>query len=110
FVRSLGGLASLVVLDTSHIQPHAAQAAFLDDALVKARNKPFSFALYHVPLFPSVRHFDKGPSDEGRRHWLPLFDQHALTVAFENHDHALKRTPPLKGGVPAAGTLPLSGG
>lgn len=111
FVRSLGPNASLVVLDTSHVQPHAAQARFLDDALQKAQEKPFRFALYHVPLYPSVRDYDKKPSDEGRVHWMPLFDRHDLTAAFENHDHALKRTPPLEGGVPSAGgTLYLGDG
>lgn len=111
FVRSLGASASLVVLDSAHIQPHAAQRRFLDEALARTRARPFSFALYHVPLFPSVRDFSKQPADQGRLHWMPLFDEHDLTVAFENHDHARKRTPPLEAGVPAAGgTLYLGDG
>jgi acid phosphatase type 7 len=103
FRRRLGGRASLYVLDTGHVAPHGgAQAAWLEEALA-TDEAPLRFALYHVPLYPSVRSFDDAGSAAGRAHWLPLFDRYSLAVAFENHDHALKRTVPLRGGAPAAG-------
>jgi hypothetical protein len=33
-----------------------------------------------------------------RHFWVPLFDKYGLTAAFENHDHAYKRTFPLRSG------------
>jgi hypothetical protein len=68
-------------------------------------------AIYHVPLFPSVRNPNGEYETRGRTYWMPLFDQYGLDVAFENHDHALKRTKLLKGGVEdPAGTLYLGDG
>jgi hypothetical protein len=48
----------------------------------------------------------------GRKAWLPLFDKHQLDVAFENHDHALKRSKLLKNNkvVPKNGTLYVGDG
>jgi hypothetical protein len=33
-----------------------------------------------------------------RKNWLPLFERHGVQLAFENHDHAFKRSKPLRGG------------
>jgi hypothetical protein len=52
-------------------------------------------------------------SVEGKRHWAPVFDEFALTVAFENHDHTFKRTHLLKDGAATgddSGTLYLGDG
>jgi hypothetical protein len=32
---------------------------------------------------------------------VPLFERHGVRLAFENHDHAYKRTHPLRGGARA---------
>lgn len=38
------------------------------------------------------------PSILVREHWIPLFDaQTNIQVAFENHEHTYKRTPPIRG-------------
>ena len=55
------------------------------------------FALYHVPAYPSVRYFRLPESCAIRRHWVPLFERYSVNAAFENHDHAYKRTHPLLG-------------
>jgi acid phosphatase type 7 len=31
-----------------------------------------------------------------RKNWLPLFEQYNVKLAFENHDHAYKRTFPIR--------------
>jgi hypothetical protein len=33
-----------------------------------------------------------------REHWVPLFERFGLDVAFEHHDHAYKRTYPIRAG------------
>ena len=51
----------MFLLDTGHISPHGGeQAAWLDAQLSVQRNVPNKFAVYHVPLYPSVRGFDGG--------------------------------------------------
>ena len=59
---------------------------------------PYVFPIYHVPGYPSVRAFEGSTSVLVREHWAPLFERYGVRVAFENHDHAYKRTVPIKGG------------
>ncbi len=95
--RTFGKNVAMFLLDSGHISPHGGeQAAWLDAQLLAQRKVPNKFAVYHVPLYPSVRAFDGGGSVQGRQAWLPIFDQHHLTTAFEHHDHAFKRTPLLR--------------
>ena len=50
-------------------------------------------------------------SKQGREHWLDLFDRYHLTVGFEHHDHALKRTKPIAAGrVDETGTVYVGDG
>jgi hypothetical protein len=112
FSLPLSDHAALVVLDSGHLTSHENQVPFLRKALTAHAARPLKIATYHIPLYPSVRDPDTTTAAvRGREHWLPLFDEHALTVAFENHDHALKRTPRMRGGKPhEAGTLYLGDG
>ncbi|MBK9387680.1 MAG: metallophosphoesterase family protein [Planctomycetes bacterium] len=102
FARRFGAHFACLVLDSSHIAPHGGeQAAWIDRTLEELREVPHRAAIYHVPLFPSHRELEGAYSALGRQHWMPLFERHGLEVAFENHDHSYKRTPPLRGGAPA---------
>jgi len=114
----LGEAFQLYILDTGHVTTHEEQTAWLEQNLA---NERFKLALYHVPLFPSVRFAEKGlaykltlkgmqllnrsgkiysqSSNKGRQYWLPLFKKHHLNLAFEHHDQALKRTQEIDGTV-----------
>lgn len=54
------------------------------------------FPTYHVPIYASsLKHYadwEAGPSGA----FAPLFDDHGVGIAFENHVHAFKRTVPLR--------------
>jgi hypothetical protein len=83
----------MFLLDSGHLSSHdGEQAAWLDEQLSVHRSAPHKFAVYHVPLYPSYRAYDGAGSVKGRQSWLPIFDQHHLTAAFEHHDHSFKRT------------------
>jgi hypothetical protein len=112
FSRQLNAKTVLFVLDSGHIFSHGgAQTEWLKTEMEKYKSIPRKFAIYHVPLYPSVRVFTDEFSTEGRKHWLPVFDQNHMTAAFENHDHSLKRTKRLKDGKPdSTGTLYLGDG
>ena len=98
FVRRIGDLISFIVLDTGHLVPYEEQVDWLEEQLVAHADFPAVFPVYHVTFYPSARSFDDSRSVRGRTHWKPLFEQHGVRVAFENHDHTLKRTHPLLNG------------
>lgn len=55
-------------------------------------------ASYHRPAWSSVRHVQDGA---GRRNnWVPYFEEHNVDLVLESHDHALKRTLPIRSGAP----------
>ena len=87
---------SIIILDTNHTHPiGGAQTAWLQEALRQSYSRTHRFALYHVPAYPSVRYYGMTESASVRRHWVPLFERYSLHAAFENHEHAYKRTHPL---------------
>lgn len=113
FMRRLGPRLALVVLDSGHTASHASQTSWLDKQLTSLQDTPHVMAMYHVPLYPSIRPYNGKHSENGRKEWLPVFDKHGVEVAFENHDHALKRTHPLRNGhivSPGRGTVYLGDG
>jgi hypothetical protein len=98
-VIDVGDYLTLVLLNTGHTASvSGAQTEWLAGELGKRAATPYVFPIYHVPGYPSVRAFEAANSTEIRTHWFPLFEHSSIRVAFENHDHAYKRTPPLRAG------------
>ena len=98
-VIDVGDYLSLVLLNTGHTAPvQGAQAEWLRGVLAERAEVRHVFPIYHVPGYPSVRSFAGSTSVLVREHWAPLFEQFGIPVAFENHDHAYKRTHPIRGG------------
>jgi len=112
YSRKFGENFVIYALDSGHLSPHGPQqAAWLDAELEADLKFPFHFAVYHVPLYPTKRAYDGGGSVAGRNAWLPVFDKHQLTTAFEHHDHVFKRTKLLRNNQPdSRGTLYLGDG
>lgn len=53
---------------------------------------------YHRPAFSSVRDVQDGA---GRRNnWVPYFEEYGVDLVMESHDHALKRTLPIRASAP----------
>ncbi len=98
-VLDFGDYLSLVVLDSDHTNPvEGEQTEWLEEILAERQEVPHVFPVYHVPGYPGVRDFDGDVSTGIRKHWVPLFEQYGVRVAFENHDHAYKRTVPIRDG------------
>ena len=98
FTKTLGNHTVLFVLDSGHYHPHENQVNWLRRQLSQHQNLPNKIALYHVPLYPNSRSENNPYTKKGREYWKPLFDEHNLTLAFEHHEHTLKRTFPIKHG------------
>ncbi len=111
-VLDFGRYMSLILLDSKHTHPVAGeQTDWLTRTLADRQDVPHVFAVYHVPAYPSVYHFNNWVSVKIREHWVPLFEQFGLNVAFEHHDHAYKRTHPIRADrVDPQGVLYLGGG
>ncbi len=96
-VLDFGRYLSLVLLDSGHTNPiDNEQTDWLRQTLAGRQDVPHLFAVYHVPAYPSVRGFNNGVSAKIREHWVPLFEQFGVDVAFEHHDHVYKRTHPIR--------------
>lgn len=97
FKRNIASHTTLFALDTGHVADHGGtQKDWLKKELKSEAKKENKLALYHVPLYPSLREFTDKKSANGRNAWQPLFDKFGLDAALENHDHALKRTKMIK--------------
>ncbi len=97
YSRMIGDRAVMYFLDSGHATSvEGAQTEWLAEEMEKYKEVPYSFAVYHVPLYPSYRDFDRPESALVRQHWLPIFDKYELTAGFEHHDHSFKRTKPLR--------------
>jgi acid phosphatase type 7 len=101
-VLDFGDYLSIVALDSDHMTDViGAQTDWLRETLATRADRAHVFPVYHQPAYPSVRRFDGTTSTRIRENWVPLFERHGVRLVFENHDHAYKRTVPLRGGAAA---------
>lgn len=103
---------SLIILDSGHTNSiKGTQTEWLKNVLTQRCHIPHKFAVYHIPAYPSYRNYNAVDSRAIRQNWVPLFEQYGLHAAFENNDHAYKRTHPILRGRPQAhGVLYLGDG
>jgi hypothetical protein len=93
FKRKIGKDTILFVLDTDHIYPSGGeQLEWMNKNFAEHKNDKFLFTSYHIPLYPSFRDPEKFRNVLLRENWLNVFDQYQLDVAFENHEHTLKKS------------------
>ncbi len=90
--------AAAVVLNTE-ISLAGDQRSWLERELPGARrDHRWLLAVYHQPAYPSVRSVQEGAPR--RDNWVPLFEKHHVDLVCESHDHALKRTLPIRNNEP----------
>ncbi len=93
-----GDYLSLILLDSDIYEPiEGKQTEWLKQALQTRSQFPFKFAVYHIAAYPSVYSYTGKIPEKIRSNWCPLFDKYNLSAAFENHNHAYKRTFPIRG-------------
>jgi len=95
-----GDYLSLLILDSLHANDTGGeQNAWLRQSLEDRRNVPHVFPLYHVAGWASVKGTEYRTEQIAiHEDFYPVFDEFNLRVVFEKHDHAYKRTPPMRGG------------
>ncbi|TVQ11860.1 MAG: metallophosphoesterase [Balneolaceae bacterium] len=97
-VLDFGDYMSLILLDTDHVNPVENQNEWLRNVLSERAHIPHIFPGYHVPAYPSVRDYNDEVQARVRNNWVPLFERYNVDVVFEAHDHAYKRTHPIRDG------------
>ncbi len=106
----IGAYASFLLLDTNHkAAVLGPQSIFVKNALLSHAHTPHLFAVYHVAAYPTFYSFNATTSQQIRAAWVPLFEEHHITAAFENHNHTYKRTHPLLQGKPHRFGIPYLG-
>lgn len=97
-VLDFGKYLSLIILDTEHSNPiQGDQTKWLNKTFKDRKDVLHKIPIYHVPGFPSVRNYEDKVQTLVREEWTPIFEKNGVKLAFENHDHAYKRTFPIKG-------------
>ncbi|MCH8568468.1 MAG: T9SS type A sorting domain-containing protein [Balneolales bacterium] len=97
FEMAAGDYLRFYVLDTGHTRDIAGeQTSWLRERLSGSADILHRFPLYHVPAFPSFRAETGNLTRQVRQHWVPLFEEFQISLSIENHDHAFKRTKPIR--------------
>lgn len=87
----------LFLLDTGHLEPiEGEQTLWLEDTLNTHAAYRYKIPLYHVAAYPSYYSYDHHSAQKVRKNWVPIFEKHQVKCAFENHNHAYKKTFPIK--------------
>jgi hypothetical protein len=98
YVTNLTPEVALVTLNTE-ISLAGDQRDWLAATLEKERpENRWLLASYHRPAYSSVRGVQDGAMR--RNNWVPLFEQFNVDLVYESHDHALKRTLPIRSHAP----------
>jgi acid phosphatase type 7 len=96
YALQLGPELVLVTLDSDHITEITEQTEWLDSTLASFRDVRWKMVQYHVAAWPSVRDFDGQIPRKIRDHWIPVFERHNVDIVIEAHDHAYKKTVPIR--------------
>jgi hypothetical protein len=96
YATELSARVTLLTLNTN-VSKAGDQRDWLAAELARQRAHPGKWIAvqYHVPSYPSVKSFNNGAQQ--RQHWVPLFEQHQVSLVCEADDHMLKRTVPIFG-------------
>jgi hypothetical protein len=98
-VLDFGNYLTMISLNTDHINPvDGQQAAWLERVLSERTDVPHVFPYYHVPAYPAHLNSAGLTHTRIREFWVPLFEKYGVRAAFENHDHAYKRTYQIRNG------------
>ncbi len=96
-VLDAGDYLSLFLLDSGHTHHiEGQQTQWLKKTLSERENTLYKMAAYHIAAYPSVYPYHAQTSKKLRAQWNPLFERYHLNAAFEHHNHAYKRTFPMK--------------
>ncbi len=96
YVLEFGPDLVVVTLDSDHITDITDQNKWLDETLEAHQDKRWKLVQWHVAAWPSVRDFDGRIPVKIRENWVPIIEKHNVDLVIEAHDHAYKKTVPIR--------------
>ena len=69
---------------------------WLDKTLQDYKKTRWKLVQYHVAAWPSVRDFEGEIPKKIRSEWIPVLEKHDVDLVIEAHDHAYKKTVPIR--------------
>lgn len=96
YALEFGNELVVITLDTDHLKEVTEQTYWLDSTLTAHQDKSWKIVQYHVAAWPSVRGFDDAIPVKIREHWIPVLEKHNVSIVVEAHDHAFKKTVPIR--------------
>jgi len=96
YALTVGPDLLLITLDSDHVTDVTAQNEWLENTLQRYVDKRWKVVQYHVAAWPSVRDFDSETPAKIRQNWIPLFEKYGVNLVNEAHDHAFKKTVPIR--------------
>lgn len=96
YVLEFGPDLVLITLDTDHVTEVTQQNDWLEKTLLEFNDKPWKIVQYHVAAWPSVRDFDGELPTKIREQWIPILEKYNVDLVIEAHDHAYKKTVPIR--------------
>lgn len=102
FAHNFGDKLTILSLDAGYESPmEGIQSEWIERVLSDSKAS-IKMAQYHGPIYTACKQdspFDESVIEAGLRNWIPLFDRYNMTIVFENHTHAFKRSKRIKYGV-----------
>jgi acid phosphatase type 7 len=96
YALEMGPDLVLITLDSDHIYEVTSQNNWLDSTLYAHQDKRWKIVQYHVAAWPSVRDFNGDVPAKIRENWIPIMEKHNVNLVIEAHDHAFKKTVPIR--------------
>lgn len=96
YILEFGPDLAIITLDSDHTREVSQQNEWLDNTLQSLEETRWKIVQYHVTAWPGVRSFDADIPTKIRENWVPLFEKHNVNLVVEGHDHAFKKTVPIK--------------
>jgi len=98
----IGAAASVMILDSGHVVPHAAQVPWIAQHYVPGAA---NVVAYHSPLYSPQDIYACDPTKVQRTYrrprnaWQGVFAKHRFAAIFEHHTHLLKQSSEIDGNV-----------
>jgi acid phosphatase type 7 len=98
YVLTPGPDLVLITLDSDHLTDVTDQTRWLEKTLQDNSSTKWKMVQYHVAAWPSVRDFNGAVPQKIRSNWIPVFEKYGVDIVIEAHDHAYKKTVPIRNG------------
>jgi len=97
YVLQYGPDLTLIGLNSGHsIDNEGHHTEWLEQTLQQYQSSEWIIPFHHVGPYPCYRSVNDTYSTKVRTNWVPLYEQYGVDLVISGHDHAYKRTYPIR--------------